>query len=235
MLVYSGRAVAPVFDNAGGGAEYLCLPDQLDTGGLDQNNVAGRSTLVGVHFETFSDSNEFLAPGAQFNEEPFHAIDGNSVACAVCMSAGTAVMMIPNNQDCPVNDATTLWALQYTGFLMAARDYIFLNSNGQDLQQEPVFGNVPDDGIPPPHFRTQYVCVDGTPTNIGGNSNTEALMSHIRILCRGFVGLDLISCLEYFDEVADDDNCEEDDLHCALGPLGCAVCTAAPNSGLPTG
>lgn len=223
--VYSGRAVAPVFDNAGGGAQYLCIQNPPDNGMLSQTSAAGRSTLVGAHFETFSESLEFLEAGDQVNLEPLNSFDGNAVVCAVCMSPNSGVMMIPNNQDCPTNDGITTWTMEYTGYLMAARDYIFLNTNGQLLEHEPVFGNTLADGIPPPHFRTEYICVNNAPINIGGNSNTEALLSHIRVYCRGLAGLDDISCLEFFDfSLA---VCPADDRHCALGPLGCVVCSAS--------
>lgn len=225
-LVYSGRAVAPVFDNAGGGSQYLCLPDSRDAGGLPQNSQPGLSTLVGVHFETFSDNSDFPLSDPN-DQEPLHAQDGNVVACAVCRTSNTAVMMIPNNRECPADTADVTWSQEYIGYLMAARDYIFLTVSGQMIEHTPVFGNTAADGISPPNFRTEYVCVNTNPSAVGvpgGSPTSEALLSHIRIYCRGLAGLDDISCIEFFQDQGA--VCSGNDGHCALGPLGCTVCTA---------
>ena len=222
-VVYTGRAVAPTFNNAGGGAQYLCLPDVLDDGGLPLDDSAtAMSTLVGVHFETFAASSDFPDSDPS-SQEPLHFRDGHVVVCAVCLTQNSAVIMIPNNRDCPVSDTTTTWNMEYTGWLMAARD--FINLMPADLEQAPVFGNAEA------HFRTEYICVNINPTMLPGATNvdptSEAKMAHIRIYCNaGLNGLDTVSCIPFFTDFENGDPCDPQDGHCALGPLGCSVCSA---------
>ena len=215
-LVYAGYAVAPTFDNAGGGAQYLCI----DLGDINPGNLAVDSTatpmssVVGVHFETFADPSDFQF-GDMNHEEPLAAFDGMIVRCAVCLTHNTDVMVIPNSQTCPLGD------MEYTGYLMAARDYIYVPNLGID--QTPVFQKT--DPTNPTHFRTEYICVNLNPEQAGTSPTamSEGLLAHTRIFCRDLLGLFDTGCSPFIGA-----NTCPTNSHCALGPLGCAVCSIPP-------
>ena len=213
-FVYSGYAVAPRFDNAGGGAQYLCMDlDNLDNGGLTVMPTAiAQSKLAGVHFDTNAPAlAEF--PLGTVGIEPLAGFDGVVVQCAVCLASRTDVLVVPNNQECPDNS----WFFEYSGYLMAARDYI--NVPDLFLVHGPVFG-----GGPSTHFRTEYICVNGSPEGNGPNPNPtdEAKLTHTRIFCGDILGLFTVGCSTPQGVPI---TCDNNVLHCAVGPIGCSVCT----------
>lgn len=224
--VYTGRAVSPKFNNAGGGAQYLCLPDSPMNDDVTVSDAAATSTLVGVHFETYANpSPDFPnSDPTDMDLEPLSDHDGEPVLCAVCQSMDSAVVMIPNNLECP---DTGIWSMEYTGYLMAARDFIFIGD--LDLQHTPVFGN------PDAHFRTEYICVNNNPSGGGSNAvpadpTTEAKLAHTRIYCTSVTGFDEAACLPYTMDPTDQiELCTDINgvVHCSFGPLGCVVCTAS--------
>ena len=227
--VYQGIAVSPAFNNAGGGAEYLCLPDSLEPDDLVINSTTSpRSTLVGVHYETFADPSAFPFGNATAFQEPLHNNDGQPVVCSVCLISNPVVVVTPNNNMCPEDNGVVSWDLEYSGFLMAARDFIFYPQQG--VQQTPVFGPGND---PPPHFRTEYVCVNANAEipdpdpNPDPGPTTEANMAHVRVYCGFTPGLnnacaDLLSVTQFSCFEQGDEN-----GLCMIGPLRCSVCSAS--------
>ena len=100
-LVYSGRAGGTRYDQKGGAANHLCMPDDPDylqyiSGVTNINFVAP----VEYYFNTMSSL-------SQFNE--------HNAPCAVCYAAtrGT-VLMVPAKTQCP-----TGWTREYYGYLMS--------------------------------------------------------------------------------------------------------------------
>ena len=223
-MIYDGIAVSPAFNNAGGGAQYLCVPFFLNTGDLNIIPASPLSSLVGVHLETFADPTAFPLGEVSLEVEPLHNNDGQRVVCSVCLTPNTAVVMTPNNDMCPENNGPVSWDLEYSGFLMAARDFIEFAPVSQ--------GDVIDNDVTnPPHFRTEYVCVNIqeslTDVDSDPGPTTEAEMSHVRIYCSGAIGFN-DECLNYFTNVLND-LCRENDGLCAVGPLRCSVCSASFN------
>ena len=218
QLVYSGHAVSPAFDNAGGGAQYLCIDlDNLNSSDLSIDTTSTpMSSLVGVHFETFAQDSAFPSSNPS-HQEPLAAFDGKIVRCAVCLTPHSDVLMVPNNQDCPADGNT--WTMEYSGYLMAARDFISLPSLGID--HSPVFNKAAGDDDT--HFRTEYVCVNQNPAMEGSvtDPTSEGLLAHTRIFCRDLVGLFSTGC----DAFLSNGQCSSTGNHCALGPLGCVVCS----------
>ena len=108
-LVYSGRAGGTWHQHNGGGANYLCLPD--DPQYLSED----------YHPPTFG-----LVYGAEYD----HWIDGNldhGVPCVVChVSTRSSYLMIPAKYTCPSS-----WTREYYGYLAAA--FSNGNSNGNKL------------------------------------------------------------------------------------------------------
>ena len=218
QLVYSGFAVSPRCNNAGGGAQYLCVDfSNLEVPGATTGTPM--STLTGVHFETRGTTVEFPL-ASPTHAEPLLAFDGRRVSCAVCLVTNGDTMMIPNNQQCPSN-----LQLEYTGYLMAARDYV--NEQALSLTHAPFFQqNTVPGGTPPSHFRTEYVCVNQNPVQgqLDGNPTNEGKLTHTRVFCRDLIGLSLIACPNDLNCIPSVNNPIPNN-HCAIGPIGCAVCT----------
>ena len=101
-LVYAGRAGGSHYSHQGGGANYLCLPNNPDYSSYQPGNQGG-TYLYGTEYQTFSG-------------QPFHSMDNHDVPCAVCYIAtrGT-VLMIPAKMTCPSS-----WTQEYRGYLMAS-------------------------------------------------------------------------------------------------------------------
>lgn len=233
VVVYEGRAVAPAFDNAGGGAEYLCLANSESASGVSLMSAPPMSTVVGVHLETFADPSIFTVIPGDDNIEPLDNQNGQVVECALCLSTSdTDTVMIPNSVSCPDPEGLVSWNVAYTGYLMTARDYISIGS--LDLNHNDVFMNTETANHLRPHFRTEYVCLNQNFDNTGSVDDltrSEAKMSHVRIFCAHLVGLN-DGCTGYINSNAQVTSCAESNsggAHCSFGPLSCAVCTASTN------
>ena len=101
-LVYAGRAGGTHYRHSGGGANFICLPD--DPNHLQyRSGVQGWSYVAGVEYQ-YGGS---LPSVSSFSE--------HNVPCAVCYVVNRSVsLMIPAKTQCP-----TLWTLEYIGYLMA--------------------------------------------------------------------------------------------------------------------
>ncbi len=102
-LVYLGRAAGSPFNNAGGGGNYICLPDDPDflqvTLGLDNR----RNRVHGAEYHTQNPSPAF---------EDLHDFN---VPCVACHIADRAEMIvIPARVSCPDS-----WTMEYYGYLMS--------------------------------------------------------------------------------------------------------------------
>ena len=97
-LVYAGRAGGSWWSQTGGGANYLCMPNDPDYL-AHQPGVQGWSYVYGTEYQT----------------GPFQAVFQHNVPCAVCYaSTRVAVTMIPAKTQCPSS-----WTLEYSGYLMS--------------------------------------------------------------------------------------------------------------------
>ena len=101
-LVYSGRAGGSYYNQNGGAADLLCLPDDPEYS-LYGSGVTGYSPLRGAQYHAASG-------------QPMRGKDFHNIPCAVCYTStrGT-LLMIPAKLTCP-----THWTTEYTGYLMAA-------------------------------------------------------------------------------------------------------------------
>ena len=101
-LLYSGRAGGSMKNHKGGGANYLCMPNDPDHMQYD-SGVQGASTIYGVEYRPHS-------------SQPLISSRGHNVPCALCYTATRdTVVMIPAKVHCPVN-----WTVEYTGYLMTS-------------------------------------------------------------------------------------------------------------------
>ena len=105
QLLYAGRAAGSRYTEKGGGANYLCLPEQTQystfTAGVQ---TRGRAHLYGAEYQTAGTDNG-----------PLRTFHDHNVPCAVCYtSTRETVVMIPARLTCP-----TSWTREYYGYLMA--------------------------------------------------------------------------------------------------------------------
>ena len=116
-LVYSGRAGGSHWNQQGGGANHLCLPDDPDhlqyTSG-----VQGWSYVYGVEIRPVS--------------QPLQNVLYHNVPCAVChVTTRATLLMIPAKVNCPTN-----WTTEYTGYLMSAHN-IHYRSTYECVDKDP--------------------------------------------------------------------------------------------------
>ena len=101
--VYQGRAAAPPYGNAGGGSEYLCLPDNPKYLQHTDGAQKVRSRVVGVEYEM------------QQNPPALQHLNEANAPCVVCEARGrTSVLEIPATTECPAG-----WTREYYGYLVS--------------------------------------------------------------------------------------------------------------------
>ena len=108
QLLYAGRAAGSLYTEKGGGANYLCLPEQPQystyTAGIQ---TRGRAFLYGAEYQTGSPHPAEIGP--------LNSVSQHNVPCAVCYtSTRETVVMIPAQYTCPSS-----WTREYYGYLMA--------------------------------------------------------------------------------------------------------------------
>ena len=107
QLLYSGVAAGSHWNQKGGGAEYLCLPDQTEILQITAGFQMHRSKLYGAGYQTDD------YPPAFGNIHAHHA------PCAACStSARGQKIMIPGKANC-----TSSWTREYYGYLMTERTH----------------------------------------------------------------------------------------------------------------
>jgi len=111
QLLYAGRAAGSQYSNQGGGANYLCLPEQPQYSTYTAGVQTGRAYLYGAEYRTGGSHPE--------NIGPLHSFADHNVPCAACYtSARGAVVMIPAQLSCPSS-----WTREYYGYLMTERSH----------------------------------------------------------------------------------------------------------------
>ena len=106
-LVYNGIASGSLYYAAGGGANYICMPN---------------GDVVEYHDEaTTANLNIATVHAAEYRMQNGQALDhllDYTVLCAVCaVSSRSAQVMIPGRLTCP-----DTWTVEYTGWLVADRN-----------------------------------------------------------------------------------------------------------------
>ena len=107
QLLYSGVATGSHWNQEGGGAEYLCLPDQPEFLQITAGLGLYSSKLYGAGYQTIG------------NPPAFGNIHDHSAPCAACStSARRQKIMIPGKVNC-----TSSWTREYYGYLMTERTH----------------------------------------------------------------------------------------------------------------
>jgi len=104
QFICAGRAAGSYNHESGGGANYLCLPDDPNYLRYANGVQSSRAYLYGAEYQTSESA-------------PLSAVLNHNVPCAVCYAStrGT-VLMIPGKTVCPSS-----WIREYYGYLMAQR------------------------------------------------------------------------------------------------------------------
>ena len=98
QMLYTGRVAGVPFDKKGGGANYLCLPNDPEYSLSKINLPDFYSTLSGTEYEF-----------------PLVGKHNHDVLCAVCYATTrTAEVMIPAKISCPSG-----WTREYYGYIMS--------------------------------------------------------------------------------------------------------------------
>ena len=103
QLLYAGRVAGSFYNEKGGGANYLCLPEQPQYSTYTAGTQVGRAFLYGAEYQT-----------AGLDNGPLHSFHDHNVPCAVCYaSTRETIVMIPARLSCPSS-----WTREYYGYLM---------------------------------------------------------------------------------------------------------------------
>ena len=117
-LVYEGRAAGSYYTHNGGGANYLCMPDNPQYLSYHSGNYGG-SYLYGAEYDTWRSG-------------PFYSMHDHNVPCAVCYtSTRVTVLTIPARYECPSG-----WTREYYGYLMSAA-YTFRRTTYECMDYNP--------------------------------------------------------------------------------------------------
>ena len=100
-LVYSGITAGSFYSNTGGGANYLCMPEDPDYSAFI-TGVQGYSKIFGTEYRPGSSQTALLR------------VQDHNVPCAVCRTQQETVLMIPAKTQCPDS-----WREEYQGYLMS--------------------------------------------------------------------------------------------------------------------
>ena len=101
-LLYKGKAASSSHDQTGGGANYICLPNQPEFLSYMPGVHQYQSYIYGVEYETYENG-------------PLASIHDHNAPCAVCyVSTRVSYLMIPAKVTCPLT-----WTTEYQGYLMA--------------------------------------------------------------------------------------------------------------------
>ena len=157
QLLYAGRAAGSHYTHRGGGANYLCLPEQPQYSTYTAGIQGGRAHLYGTEYQTGSPHSG--------DTGPLHSVAQHNVPCAVCyVSTRETIVMIPARLTCPSS-----WTREYYGYLMANHyNYQRTMFECVDISPESVPGSVANtegalfyhtevkcNGIPCPPYDTQ--------------------------------------------------------------------------------
>ena len=101
QMLYTGRMAGAFYNQKGGGANYLCLPNDPDYN-IKTNTPRYYSSIYGTEYEY-----------------PLVGTQNHDVPCAVCYATTRAAqLMIPAKTSCPPN-----WTREYYGYIMSENNW----------------------------------------------------------------------------------------------------------------
>ena len=152
--VYTGRAGTSYHNNAGAGANIVCMNDVYTSDETLERRTTTFASIFGIEYRTLSN-------------DPLGEEIGENLPCAVCILLAGAVYMQPGTTQCPDE-----WSVVYSGFLMSEleRD-AGSDRNNENYRSEFICvhedgENVADLSNPFPEAQIGHVHVDCDDTNI---------------------------------------------------------------------
>ena len=107
-VYFTGHAAGGLYYEGGGGANYLCLPEDPQWDNFRNGVLDGH--IGGIEYEFFDTDNNIFddsnAGGVPLLDSP--------APCAVCYVDRHSVLMVPARMDCP-----TGWSKEYGGYLVS--------------------------------------------------------------------------------------------------------------------
>ena len=104
QLLYKGKAAGSDHLYTGGGANYICLPDEPEFLAYVSGTSNFQSFIYGAEYQIHS-------------EGPSNHLHDRNIPCVVCYaSTRVSYLMIPAKITCP-----TTWTTEYQGYLMTER------------------------------------------------------------------------------------------------------------------
>ena len=101
--LYKGKAAGSYYSETGGGANYICLPNEPEFLSYTPGVYQWQSYIYGAEYQSYG------------NSGPFSPINNHNVPCVVCyVSTRVSYLMIPAKITCPKT-----WITEYQGYLMA--------------------------------------------------------------------------------------------------------------------
>ena len=102
-LLYKGKVGGSSYDETGGGANYICLPNEPEFLSYTPGTSTIQSYIYGAEYETYQ------------NGGPFTPLHNHNIPCVVCyVSTRVSYLMILAKISCPKT-----WTTEYQGYLMA--------------------------------------------------------------------------------------------------------------------
>ena len=114
--IYPGWAASPHHHDSGGGANYMCLPDNPAFASAANTDSEVQTKVAAVKLMTAN--------------EPLEPVDGSYLSCAQCYVPQAVGLMIPGQNTCPDD-----WVLEYAGYLMSAKDTDSTNVDPDEADQ----------------------------------------------------------------------------------------------------
>ena len=103
-ILYKGKAAGSHYNQFGGGANYICLPNEPEFLSYTPGISDSQSYIYGTEYQT--------------QAGPLSPLKDHNVPCVVCyVSTRVSYLMIPAKITCPKT-----WTSEYQGYLMAERN-----------------------------------------------------------------------------------------------------------------
>ena len=117
-LLYKGGAAGGGHHEYGGGANYICLPNEPEFLSYTPGMSDSQSYIYGTEYQT--------------QAGPLSPLKDHNVPCVVCyVSTRVSYLMIPAKTTCPET-----WSTEYQGYLMAERHDLKQNTGYECVDKD---------------------------------------------------------------------------------------------------
>ena len=126
-LSYIGITSGSQYEQAGNGANYLCLPKDPIYGQVEAGVDIYAAYIYGSEYRRTK----------RYSKTSLGKLTGHGAPCAICLAPGKSVqIMVPAKNVCPSNE----WTTEYKGYLFAMRndwkgktEYVCVDENAETV------------------------------------------------------------------------------------------------------